>query len=64
MERWYKFDWSVKWWHIKVNILWSNWALGLLFDAGRGGFYPPVKEQGLMILLPLMVITLRWRRKM
>lgn len=63
MEKWYKFDWSKNWWHIDIHLLWSNWAVGLLFDSGRRWLSGKSPEKGIMILLPLLVIRLHWQTK-
>ena len=58
MEKWYKFDCSVKWWHIDFKILWSNWAIGILFDGGRYRH-----EHGIMFLFLPFIIRIHWEHK-
>ena len=63
-EKWYMVEGTKRWWHFDVKILWSNWAIGILFDSGRGrGFRPEKPEQGIMFLFPLIVIRVFWQGK-
>ncbi len=62
-EQWKRYRKTGYWYHSSISFLWTNWAIGILFDSGRR-FLHNKNENGFMILLSCIIFRVFWRKKL